>query len=548
MADTYQNEQQPNKRCRVFLILLLIIIVSITSCILGYILGQRAGIQRGGEIIDNIILSPENPIPEGAQWLSFSGVLRYPDGTPAPYTLMELQKDGRVTVTDENGYFFFHLSQTGEHHFYVKDNAGRIIASCPVEIDAQARYEAVTVYWNEATGYLIEVPLNMLLLELDLVLDMGKDGAEPRLVVQNVKSIQKDGAIVDEDGADVPQSATIVTTEANNQVCHDGTVKLANGYVLLNDHTLIMPDGSVYKPDGTQEIHDKLIKTDNGSIHLPTILVVTPGCHVITFRGDIVHPDGSLTLSDGTIIDGRTHMVTLPDGTVLNPQAGTAVLPDGTEIDVTDSSAKLPEGVTVDPETGNIILPDGTVVKPETGEVTLPDGTVVDNKEGTVTAPDGTIVNRFEETVTSPDGEVLPIGPTDTTPVKPGDFVVSSEGKIWTQNTHVNLFKYIERLYPGVECEYLFKVSNNLSHAVSYSITVTDDHTNPIPFVLTLYDDKGREVTPEKQILASGKEIYYTLHWLWPYESGNDAYDTTIGNSDDLMHTVTISISGEAAE
>ena len=51
------------------------------------------------------------------------------------------------------------------------------------------------------------------------------------------------------------------------------------------------------------------------------------------------------------------------------------------------------------------------------------------------------------------------------------------------------------------------------------------------------------DTTEDEDILGTGKYTYYTLDWEWPYESGNDEYDTWLGNTaleQDLELTIVI--------
>ncbi len=546
MVDLENTKTKTKKRSRILLLLLLVMLVGITSCIVGYILGQRAGIQSGGEIVDTIVITPSDSVITYESTFSLSGVVRYTDGTPAANTAVELHSTPRTTTTDKNGYFFFHLTEAGAHTLYVKDSQGNILASCPVAVTAQQDSTSVNITWSEENGYTVEIPANALLVELEVVLGEGDS-----LELAAVTVIQNSGIILTPEGAETPEENRTVTTQQGNIVFDDATVLLPDGRVLLRDGTLVSVTGTVTHPDGTQEKSNDVIWTEEKAAVIPGGTVLTPGGHVITNRSDKVHPDGYVELSDGTVVDGTQGQITLPDGTVISTKGDETTLPDGTVIDRENNTVTLPDGTVIDQKENTVTLPDGTEIDQNENTVTLPDGTVIDMEEKTVTLPDGTEIDQEEGTVTPPEDTDDPTAPTDpegtepNTPVNPGSVSVTSEGKTWTQNTIINLFAGIDQLYPGTEGSYTFKVSNTRAHAVAFSMTVTDDNTNAIPFVLTLKDSKGNVVSADSIRLAANSSMTYTLHWVWPYESGNDAYDTMLGESADRTHTVTITIHAE---
>ncbi len=252
-----------------------------------------------------------------------------------------------------------------------------------------------------------------------------------------------------------------------------------------------------------------------------------------------VRLDGGLQLDKLTVIRNNAlvqtpETVTLPThGKPVTTVTGSTVLPDSTVI-APNKQVLLPDGSLVKPD-GTVISPEGKEEKP-TEKVEFENGGKFDPETMTVTTPNGTKIDLSTGQVTEPE-----------TPVKPGDFGVSSEGKSWTQETVIDLFAGIDKLYPGVEGYYSFCVTNGRDEDLLFSICVTDDHKNPIPFLLTLKDENGNEVGMEQVLLEKNSFKNYTLCWQWPYESGNDAYDTQIGTDPNPKHTVTITITAEAA-
>lgn len=157
------------------------------------------------------------------------------------------------------------------------------------------------------------------------------------------------------------------------------------------------------------------------------------------------------------------------------------------------------------------------------------------------------------------------------------DFEVSDQQKVWSTNTQVEIFRvsYVNGeqvitvnsdkgdnvIAPGTENSYTFKLKNNGNTAIDYTMTVDayftpGDIEIPITGRLNRYDgkwiagNKENYVNPsvldtagDKATLGAGKYTYYTLDWLWPFESGNDKIDTMLGDmavGQDLVFTVVI--------
>jgi len=159
---------------------------------------------------------------------------------------------------------------------------------------------------------------------------------------------------------------------------------------------------------------------------------------------------------------------------------------------------------------------------------------------------------------------------------KPG-FEASDDSTVWATDTKVDIFRisYVngEQLVtvqgengekviaPGTENSYTFKLKNTGNVPVDYKVEVNAYFTPadieiPIVARLNRYDGKwivgGREEYEkipsldsawDEASLGAGKYTYYTLDWMWPFESGNDEFDTLLGNlavDSDLVFTVEI--------
>ena len=171
-----------------------------------------------------------------------------------------------------------------------------------------------------------------------------------------------------------------------------------------------------------------------------------------------------------------------------------------------------------------------------------------------------------------------------TTPF-PNDagFEVSDDHTVWTVDTPVEIFRvsYVNGeqmitvngdngkkvIAPGTENSYIFKLKNTGNVALDYTVSVDayftpDDIAIPITGRIRRYDgqwiagDKNAYVgineldrAEDKATLSAGRYSYYTLDWLWLYESGNDELDTSLGNmavEEDLICTIVIKTSATA--
>ena len=153
---------------------------------------------------------------------------------------------------------------------------------------------------------------------------------------------------------------------------------------------------------------------------------------------------------------------------------------------------------------------------------------------------------------------------TEETPDTVLAFVARDDVTIWKTETEVDLFKsdYTDPtdtkitvvgngdkvIAPGTEYEYDFYVENNSNYAVDYTLTgeaYFSEEDLTIPVDVKLHDHDGVYLvgtetswTPvyslnelaTKRTLAANSYTKYTLHWEWPFERGEDQYDTLLGD------------------
>ena len=173
--------------------------------------------------------------------------------------------------------------------------------------------------------------------------------------------------------------------------------------------------------------------------------------------------------------------------------------------------------------------------------------------------------------------------PQATQPPKNPGFEASDDNTVWSTNTQVEIFRvsYVNGekvitvnsgngdkvIAPGTENSYTFKLKNTGNVALDYTVEVDAYFTPadieiPITGRLNRYDgtwviggkDEYAKVpvldtAEDNATLGAGKYTYYTLDWLWPFESGNDELDTMLGNlAVDQELTFTIVIKTTATE
>ncbi len=160
--------------------------------------------------------------------------------------------------------------------------------------------------------------------------------------------------------------------------------------------------------------------------------------------------------------------------------------------------------------------------------------------------------------------------------IDPGFMVIDENDVIWGTETEVDIFKATYEngegfitvnsdngdkvVAPGTENSYTFKLKNTGNVPIKYVLDIDayitpGDNMIPIESRVNRYDGEwivgGQKVWVDVPVLdaaedagtlGSGKYTYYTLDWRWPFESGNDEYDTFLGNLAAEGEDITITI------
>ncbi|MBR5452935.1 MAG: hypothetical protein IKV54_02540 [Clostridia bacterium] len=209
------------------------------------------------------------------------------------------------------------------------------------------------------------------------------------------------------------------------------------------------------------------------------------------------------------------------------------------------------------------------------------------------TAADTGVKNPDKDTAVNTAPDTVPAdssdwGMADTVPSthggKPG-IEASDDLVVWETMTEVEIFKVSYEngegtvtvlsdngekiLAPGTENSYTFKLKNTGDTALDYTLLVEaffEPVYQPIPIEARLSRYDGKWVVGDKDrydavgyldgaedtaTLGAGKYNYYTLDWRWPFESGSDLLDTSLGDlalTEDITFTIVLKIVAEISE
>lgn len=186
-------------------------------------------------------------------------------------------------------------------------------------------------------------------------------------------------------------------------------------------------------------------------------------------------------------------------------------------------------------------------------------------------------------------GNFLPNG-TDIIFIEPKDaeFIGEDDKTVWNGETKIEIFTINSVngegkmtvssgtgdnvIAPGMDGYYKFSFKNLGNIAIDYSCNIIasfkghniDFDNSVIPFKIRLKDYQNNYVIGDKNTWESidklvnyqdvktiGKNcyVYYELEWAWPFESGNDEFDTLLGNmSSESKIEFTIDISVNAVQ
>lgn len=182
-----------------------------------------------------------------------------------------------------------------------------------------------------------------------------------------------------------------------------------------------------------------------------------------------------------------------------------------------------------------------------------------------------------QETVSGESNTVLNNSPSASDfEIDPGFMVIDENDVVWGTETEVEIFKVSYEdgegnvtvksdngdkvVAPGTDNSYTFKLQNTGNVPIKYVLDIDayitpGDNMIPIESRVNRYDGEwivgGQKLwvdvptldtAEDSATLGVGKYTYYTLDWRWPFESGNDEYDTFLGNLAADGEDITITI------
>ena len=182
------TSQARNRKFRRF-ILFLVLLVALSSSVIGYLIGRIVSLDYfTGQVIDTIniefgkFINPPAPLP--TYQINVVGIVQYTDGTPYANGTIELRSEPRYTTTDSFGRFEFLDVEEGQHIISVIDGT-RVLASTTVHFRMEAFINVKQIVRLDTGGYLIRIPLEVQILNVILELDRNAIlmGAENAMII-----------------------------------------------------------------------------------------------------------------------------------------------------------------------------------------------------------------------------------------------------------------------------------------------------------------------------------------------------------------------------
>lgn len=529
------------------ILLLLLFLALITSCVAGYLLGKRAGQKPAGQIIDTILLTPEEPAARTKTHIT--GHILYSDGTPAAGRNIELHSDPASTVTDADGRFLFPNVSFGEHTITVYNQDGSVDAEQPVTISPDKEEQGVLITKNPNQEYAITVAVDIRILELVIELDDGQITLQP-----DRKLYADDRGWVTTPYGTASTGNGVIVTPGGSVHLPDGTIVIPNSSgnaaaVILPDDTVIYPDepitgnGYTIEPDGTVTLTDETLIEPDGTITLPGSEVQAPGENGVIINNETVTPIGgnASPIQEGqTEDDNPSETSGVSDGSSPsanpNTEAGPDASPENTE------PSLLPDAPAPSDNTGAASesvsgKPSGS--KPGSGGHS---GSPAESTEASTESTEASTEASTESTEASTesgDGELTFWGNVkDSTHYTP-----------WNQGDIIDLFYNrtngsTEKVAPGSSGFYRFQLKNTLSRELKLTLDISEGEIHlPLQITLTPLKANGSKLTKQavsgsitdgkltlQDEIGANEFITYQLDWEWPF-TGNDTADTAIGEA-----------------
>ncbi len=483
------SEKEKKRRAVLPLLLLLLFLLMATSCIVGFLLGRTTEPGRFGILIDTIVLAPEDgePTTQPTAW-STGEPTAWPSGQPT----------GEPTAAPSGG------------------EAGDETAAEDISVLGVVRYTDGTLFTQGS-------------VELR---------SEPRVTV------------LDENG------------------------RFRFDQVSLGSHTLTVLDvaGNV--------LASRELRLDREDIEDAYIEYEQEVCvlHVklLTVEVDVeLTLDETLKKLDIRLAGGRG------DETPSTPPAAATPSPAPTESSTPTASARpTPSGTpsaapsghpTATPSATPSAAPTPTL--PTASARPTPSGHPTASARPTPSATPSAAPSGHPTATPSvppPPSDHLPPTATPTptpTPTPEGGTDVShgDSGVSWTQQADIDLFRPLDgsdhrRIAPGSEGYYIFRLQNGRGGRVRFTLAIREGSFHvPLEYRITDGNDPAVVYSPwqtasvTEETVSEGLELdghqdgCYRIEWRWPFH-GDTAADTALGQRDDRIYTVRLTIRAEAVQ
>lgn len=517
-------EDQSQSKKWVPLAVILILAALITSCIVGYILGRNTVPFPAGQLIDMIVLSPD----ESEKAFYLTGQIVLSDGTPYANGIVQLHSELKETKTDSEGRFAFFQVEKGEHTVSILDESGTVLAERQLKLEETSTRSGVNVNLNADGKYDISTAIDVRLLEI--IVEIDKEEGVLYINPDQFTYLTSDGKVV---------------TPTGEARYTEGTVVTPGGTIVTTDGTIITPSS-----EGRMGI---AVITPEERILYPDKTTALSGDITIDDKGRVLLPNGSaISTNGGTVIVGA-------DGVTKSPGAGGVVIYDSNQVIPIGSKQTNGEGQTTAPSakdnnsTGTAVpggndTDGGTNTTAGQSRPSVQPGT--SNRPGTPDVSDTPDVPDTPDEPDIPDVEE----PTGELP----DFGVS-----WSQGAELDLFAdrtggVGNKIVPGTKGYYPFQLKNGNAFDIDFTLRISEEEFHlPMRFRITEGKDRSHILTDwwstQEQTSAGSKAVRlpagesknYYLEWEWPYESGNDADDTKAGTGLKTAYRVELSIRAE---
>ncbi|WP_343210714.1 carboxypeptidase-like regulatory domain-containing protein [Anaerolentibacter hominis] len=551
--DSEKDNKIPSEKTRsgrpawlVPLAAVLLILMMITSCMVGFILGRHTRDYRG-QILDTIILQPE---AETEQTVHFAGQILYPDGTPFAGKTIRLHSKPRETQTDSRGRFLFSDVETGDHTLFVMDGE-QVLAENRVTLKRQEDFTGVDWEQSESGDCSIQIAADILYVEIAVQLSDGSDSVQ--ILPERIAGYSDQGSlyagqkeITPTDGPVILPGGTVLTTDGTlllpgqGAMDNSGTLTPPEDGYTAGDGTTLEEDGTITFPDGTKELPDLSIENSEGTTTPP-----------------VKEP---VRIQDKTPVPVETEEGKNPPskpGTENNDQndnKGTKPVSPPDKSDQTDDGGDPPNK---DKDTGGN-KPDD---KPDSDKPDDPgkdDETPGTDEPGTDTPGTDTPGVVFPPIINPPD-------PDEEEETK-FDVIDSASGKSWKQVSSIDIFYnrtagITEKLAPGSEGYYCFELMNPEETDIIYTLEVGEQSFSlPMRYRLADITDGGEryvmgsgwyeaaELKDKTVRIPAGERICYRLDWKWPFSISKeqDEKDSAVGAGSNRSYIVTITVRAKA--